>query len=333
MSFINWEVQAARIHGNWGAAKERIKKAAGDLTRADLNSSGGLMSEADAATFWKQAIPESKLVSAGTIAPMKSHTQNFPLVGFNSRISHRVGAGTALSQAQRSKADLATVPIATDQYKAAVYLPDDAVEDNIEGEAFKNLVFGLAKTRIMADIELLGLVSDTTSTTEDFKGFDGVIASITTNTVDFGGAGVTRAYLKSMMQTMAAEDLNEPGRLRFVTSTHAKNYYVDQISQTGLDIAGILFNITGSKLTPGYNEVAVMPCPVMPENIGTGSNKTVVLFGDPKGIYWGFWKQLKVEFDRDVEAGMTKAVFTYRFAAKVADESAWVKGYDVAPNP
>jgi hypothetical protein len=268
----------------------------------------------------------------GTLAPMKSHTQNFPIVGLNSMISHRQGDGAALAEAQRTKPDLGTVQIAAQGYKAQINLPDDVVEDAVSGQAFKALVYELARERIAADIEYLGLASDTSSTTHVLQGFDGVIASITSNTENFSDQGVSRENLKDMLDNLPTQHKQDKSKMRYLTSPTAVEYYEDTIAQRVTPLGDVAHQ-AGIQWKPGYSRIALEEIPIMPENLGAGSNRTVVLLGDPKGIYWGFWRKVRVEFQRDAAAGTTLAVFTYRFAAKVADENAWVKGYNVDPNP
>lgn len=334
MTFINWGVQAAKIMNDFSEVRKYLEKADGDLTYADMNTNGGLLSPDDAKEFWTLNIKASKLISLGTKTMVVGSTKNMPTIGISTtRISHPHNPGTPLPESQRSSPLTGNVQLTPKWFQAEVPIPDDVVADNIKGEAFRQLVWNLAREQIVSEIELYGINSDTTSTTTDFTAFNGLIASITTNTVDFGGAGITRAQLKTMLQTMPVENKSDKTKLKFITSVNAAEYYGDQLSQMTFEMMAKYFAAGQQPFMPGYMQSAVLDLPVMPENIGTGSNKTVVLYGDPKGIYWGFGQDVKVEFERSATASTTTAVFKYRFDCKPAAEVQWVKGYDVAPTP
>ena len=334
MGFIHWGLQAAKIMKDNSAIRRYLEKADGDVSYSDMSTNGGLLSPTDADQFWALNIKESKLIQLGTKTKVVGATKNMPTISMSStRISHPHSPGTALPEAQRSSPGTGNVQLTPKWFQAEVWIPDDVVADNIEGERFKQTVWGLARKKIVSEIELYGLNSDTTSTTTDFASFNGVIASITTNTVDFGGVGITRAQLKTMLATMPIENKGDKMKLKYITSVNAAEYYADQLLQTTFEIFATYATAEQRALNPGYMQSAILELPVMPENIGTGSNKTVVLYGDPKGIYWGFGQDVQVEFERSARAKGTTAVFNYRFDCKPAEETEWVKGYDVAPSP
>jgi hypothetical protein len=184
----------------------------------------------------------------------------------------------------------------------------------------------------MAEIEYYGLMSDTAGA-YPLTAFDGLVKKITSNTKDYGGAGLTRANLKSQLGLMPVENKGDKKTLKWITSVNAAEHYEDQIAQLNIELAALMYVTGGPELAAGYNRVGLLDVPVIPENIGTSSNKTLCLLGDPKGILWGFHKQVYVEFVRDGRAGITTAVFRYRFTCAPADENAWVEGYNVAPSP
>jgi len=330
MSIVNWDAFHARITGRFDGIRQAIAKGTGDIVTGDLSTYGGYLSDADADKFIEETVLKSKLMKMGTIARMKSHTQNFPRVGFDSRISHAHGSGTSLPEAQRSKPDLNTVQIATAAFAAEVRIPDDVVEDAVSGEAFRNLVITLARQRIGADIEEIALRSDDSLADPDLNKFDGIIKSISTNTKNFAGANVTRANLKAMLALMPVRYKQDKSKMQFVTSPNALEYYEDQLMQLGLDPAYFWYVKEGAKPTAAYAKIPVNDLPVMPEDLST--DKTAVLLGDPLDIYWGFWRNIRVEFERVGREQTTIAIFSYRFGVALGNEEGWVKGYNVLPS-
>jgi len=330
MSFINWDAFHARLSGRFEGINQAIAKGTGDITTGDLSTYGGYLAEADADKFIEETVLKSKLMQMGTIWQLKSHTQNFPRVGFDSRISHAHGSGTSLPEAQRSKPDLNTVQIATAAFAAEVRIPDDVVEDAVSGEEFRSLVLKLAKERIGADVEEIGLRSDDSLGDPDLNKFNGIIKSISTNTENYAGANVTRAQLKAQLTGLPVRYKQDKSKLKFLTSPNALEYYEDQLMQLGQDPAYYWYVTEGRKPQGAYAKIGVVDVPVMPEDLST--DKTVVLLGDPRGIYWGFWRKIRVEFERIGREQTTIAIFSYRFGVAVANEEAWNKGYNVSPS-
>ena len=73
----------------------------------------------------------------------------------------------------------------------------------------------------------------------------------------------------------------------------------------------------------------VQPIPLFPENLGAGSDQTVVLLCNPKNIQVGIWRQIRIESAREISEGTLKIVATLRFDAKFAEEPGVAKAINV----
>jgi hypothetical protein len=68
---------------------------------------------------------------------------------------------------------------------------------------------------------------------------------------------------------------------------------------------------------------------LFPENLGGGTDETVVLFCDPKNITFGIQRSIRLETDKDISAGEIIMVMSTRWDVKYAHEPAVVKATGV----
>jgi hypothetical protein len=128
-----------------------------------------------------------------------------------------------------------------------------------------------------------------------------------------------------MVQTLPSQYLRAQKNLAFITSKNAAIDYADSLANR----IGVMADntLTGSLIaTPAeYAGYPVVPIPLWPENLGMGTDQTVVILGDPKNINVGIQRQVRVETDRDISAREFIVVATVRFAVDWAHEPASVK--------
>jgi len=68
---------------------------------------------------------------------------------------------------------------------------------------------------------------------------------------------------------------------------------------------------------------------VAPEDLGGGNDSTEMILTDPKNVNVGIWRNIRVETDKDVSAGVVIIVATLRFDTKLAEEPAAVQVQNV----
>ncbi|MDM7916707.1 MAG: phage major capsid protein, partial [Candidatus Eisenbacteria bacterium] len=114
--------------------------------------------------------------------------------------------------------------------------------------------------------------------------------------------------------------------MRFLTSVDADLDYRNSLAERATAV--------GDKFLEGdtpvlYSGVPVQPIPLFPENLGAGSDQTVVLLCNPKNIQVGIWRQIRIESAREISEGTLKIVATLRFDAKFAEEPGVAKAINV----
>jgi hypothetical protein len=306
------------------ANKTLLQKA--DLSLADLLNDGGLLVPEQAARFVRILIKRSVLMGMSTVQPMKSPKSEINKIRFGSRVLHAAESAKALLVELRSKPDLSKVTLDTNLFKAEVRLNNEVLEDSIEREQLANTVMQLFSGAVARDMEDIAINSDTASSDPDLAKFDGIIKQATSNLVAAGGIALAKNILRDMQKSMPSEFLVNRGDMAYITSVDAEIDYRDSIANRatpGGDQA--LGAFASSAATVHYTGTPVVPIPLMPENLGAGTDETVALFCDPKNITFGIQRDIRLETDKDISAGEVIMVMSTRWDVKFAHEPAVVK--------
>ncbi len=302
--------------------KTYLEKA--DLSITNLTNEGGLLNPEQAKEFMEIAIEESTLLGQVTTKPMGGPTFEISKMGFTGRVLRGASEGTALPLGSRSKPELGKVNLSTKEFIAEARIPYGVVEDNVANGTFTDQAMQLLGKAVSRDMEDVVINGDTTSSTDPLDKLDGIIKQATTLVVNAGGIRLDKSTLKKIMMTMPSQFM-DPAMV-FFTSKNASIDYNDSLSNrnTALGDDKVV------RLTEGeYNGHRVVWIPKFPENLGVGTNMTVVLFCHPKNITVGIQRDIRIETDRDISARELIIVATVRFDVKFAHEPAVVKATNV----
>ena len=297
-----------------------------DLALADLTAGGGILKPAQAQKFMLLLIKESVLMKLGTVIPMASPKQQISKIKFGSRILRPGQEATALLLADRAKPDLSTVELDAQLFKAEVRLSDEVLEDSIERGELRQTIMEMMAEAISRDMEEVLINGDTVSADPFLAVMDGILKQATSNVVDAAGGPVSKALLQSMLKTLPSEHLRDKKAMRFLTSVDADLDYRNTLADRDTVAGDRLLESDTPVLHGG---VPVQPIPLFPENLGGGSDQTVVVLCNPKNVHVGIWRQIRLESDRDISEGTLKIVATLRFDVKFAEEPGVAKAINV----
>lgn len=292
-----------------------------DLEVADLISDGGYLLADQAKKFIIDMIKESVVLKAIKVEGIKSHTKILPKVGLDGRVLRPGTSGQALSLDDRAKPVTDQVTVNTSLMKGEIDLPAETVEDNIEQGTFRNTVMQMMAEQVSLDMDELVVNGDTSSTDDFLALLDGMIVSATTHTVAAGTNPIQKEYLKRALKAMPSQ-YNRGNKQEFWTSEDAETDYRDYLANR--------IGVVGDKMLEGeepirYIKRPLMSIPVFPDNLGVGTDETVILLLDPKNAYLGIWREVKFETDYDTRAGVWYAVVTVRAGFNYVEEDAVVK--------
>jgi len=297
-----------------------------DLALAELTAGGGILKPAQAQKFMRLLVKESVLMKLATVVPMASPKQQISKIKFGSRILRPGAEATALAVGDRVKPDLSMVELDAKLFKAEVRLSDETLEDSIERGELRQTIMEMMAEAIARDIEEVVVSGDTASTDPFLAVMDGVLKQATSNVVDAAGGPVSKDLMRDMLKTLPSEHLRDKKAMRFLTSVDADLDYRNSLAERATAV--------GDKFLEGdtpvlYSGVPVQPVPLFPENLGTGSDQTVILLCNPKNIHVGIWRQIRIESARDISEGTLKIVATLRFDVKYAEEPGVAKAINV----
>ena len=293
-----------------------------DLEVSDLISDGGYLLAEQAKKFIVDTIKASVVLKMIKVEGIKSHTKLIDKVGISGRVLRPGTSGVALSAADRTKPTTDQVTLTTKLMKGEIRLNDETLEDQIEGGAFKATVMSMMTEQMSLDLDELAVNGDTTSTDPFLAQFNGMLALATSHVVNAGTVPLAKSHLKAALKAMPSQYNRYRTAHRFMTSDDAEIDYRDYLA----DRATVL----GDKLIEGdaavrYGNVPIVPIPVFPDNLGVANDCTNVLLLDPKNAYFGFWRNIKVETDRDITTGEWLMVATVRCGIQYVEEDAVVK--------
>jgi len=297
-----------------------------DLALAELTAGGGILKPAQAQKFMRLLVKESVLMKLATVVPMASPKQQISKIKFGSRILRPGAEATVLAVGDRVKPDLSMVELDAKLFKAEVRLSDETLEDSIERGELRQTIMEMMAEAIARDIEEVVVSGDTASTDPFLAVMDGVLKQATSNVVDAAGGPVSKDLMRDMLKTLPSEHLRDKKAMRFLTSVDADLDYRNSLAERATAV--------GDKFLEGdtpvlYSGVPVQPVPLFPENLGTGSDQTVILLCNPKNIHVGIWRQIRIESARDISEGTLKIVATLRFDVKYAEEPGVAKAINV----
>jgi len=299
--------------------RDIIQKA--DFLLAQL-APGGLLQPAQADRFIRLAIDRSVLISQMQRIDMRSPKELREKIRYGSRALRKGTEATALPEALRSRPDTDKVELDAQLVKAETRLSFEALEDSIERGNFEQTVRDTMAERISLDLEDLAVNGDTASADNLLSTLDGFRKQATTNISLAGGATLNREILKDALKTMPSEFRRDKRSMRFITADEAvidyQEFLGDRQTMMGDD------HVSGTTVAP-FQGIPLMDVPVFPVNLGGGTDETEMLFTDPSNMLFGVWRNIRLDTDRDISAGVFVIVVTARVDFKFAHEPAVVK--------
>lgn len=297
-----------------------IEKA--DLALSNLLSDGGILVAAQARNFIRTLIDESVVMPMSTVVPMRAPTQRLERIKFGSRVLRAGAEGQALGAADRAKPDLSRSELNAQLFKAEVRLNNEVLEDSIERQQLRQTILAILAERIALDMDEVIINGDTTSSDPFLAKFDGILKQSSVNLVDAGRNPVSKTLFRDMLKAMPTAFLRNKRKMRFLVAVDTEIEYRDAVAARETP-GGDMYLQEDNPVT--YSGVPVIDVPLFPETLGGSNDEQVALLTDPKNVNVGIWRQVTMETDKDISAGVLVVVASLRFDTKLAEPSATVK--------
>lgn len=295
-----------------------LKKA--EIAVSDFTSAGYLQPE-QANKFIQLAIKKPVMLQQITVTPMKSPQEERDRMRFSSRVLKAGTEATALPSAAWAKPDLGMMQLNAQLFRAETRLSDEVLEDQIERGTFKDTLIEELSGAIGRDMEWVTINGDTASSDPVLAKLDGVLKQVTSNLVNGSSTKLSKTILRDMLRSMPDEFEND--QMVYYTNKQARLDYKDSLADRATGLGDLMLE-TGKAVT--YNDYPVTKVSEFPVD---GSNNTMALLCDPKTIFLGILRKIKIKVAEDISAGVIIIVATVRFDVKVVYEGMFVKGYDI----
>lgn len=299
-----------------------------DMALSDLTSGGGILQPETAQKFMRILIDESVVMKIATVVPMKSFKMEVPKIRFAGRILRAGQEGVALTVGDRAKPNLSNVELDAALFKAEVRLPNEVLEDNIERDQLRQTIMQLMGEAIARDMDEVGVQGDPSSSDSFLANLPqgGILLQSVSNIVDAQTQTLNKNVLKQALKSMPTPFLRNSTALKYLTHNYAEIDYRDTIASRQT-IGGDAYLLESGEAS--YSGIPVVKVPLFPTDLGGGTNCTDVILTDPKNVTVGIWREIRMETDKDVSAGVVIIVASLRFDVRFAEETAVVKAINV----
>lgn len=298
------------------------------IAKADLDtaglSSGGLLQPQQADRFIRVMIKSAVLMPEITVTPMKGPKERRDKTRFSSRVLKPGVENQALAVAERSTPTLSFVELDAKLVKAEVRLSDEVLEDQIERGAYRETIVETLAQAVARDMDFLIAQGDTASADVLLAVLNGFIKQATTNVVVAGGVKLSKDTLRDMLKTLPDEFVMQ--NLEYFTNRQAKVDYKDSLAERGTPMGDAQLATRQEAVYQDYKLLAIHE---FPNNLGGGTNETVVLLTEPQNMLLGVHREVRVRMGEDISAGQVIVVVSMRVDVKYMHEPAVVKATGV----
>lgn len=301
--------------------KSLLQKA--DLALADLAANSGILQTEQADVFIRTLLDSPTIINQCRVIPMNAPERRINRIGFGDMITRaaRQSAGTRkLTEAERARPQLGQLLLNTKEIIAQVNLPYETLEDNIERGNLQNTIISLIGERVALDLEHLILNGDPGYVDADpnvqafMRLTTGVLNRVTSNTVNGTGLGTSASLFSQTIKALPTKYRRNRDMMRFYVPMDVEQDYRLAVSNRGSNLGDAI--LTTNQALPVFG-VPMRGIAVIPDTKG--------IFTDPKNIMFGIWREIRMEFDKDIESREYIIVLTARVGLQLEEEEAIVK--------
>lgn len=308
--------------------KELIAKA--DTTLADLINNGGYMQPEQADTFFRKLIDTPTILRDCRTIRMRKPDMNINKIGFGTRMlraaansstqggNAAIGA-RALSSGNRYKPTFSKISMSASEIIAEINLPYEVLEDNIEGGSidankFQETILALMAQQAAMDIEELLISGDTSSGDAYLALQDGVLKRSTSNVHNQNSAPIDADMFASAIKMLPAKYHRLLGEYKFYMHNNKEIDYRMQVAQRQTSL--------GDSVLTGNAPVSALGVPlVRASSMPTASGLLLV----PRNLLFGLYREIRMEFDKNIQERVMIIVMTLRCATQIEEEDMVVK--------
>lgn len=289
---------------------ERINAAMKTMTKVNFGTS--ILTEEASTRFIQVLSDATPLLQDARLITMNSHTRNIDRIGFEERMLKTPAAALDNGESKPTPKQNQLVAV---EVMGIAGIEDEALEDNIERQAFENTLLDLIADRVGFDLDDLYLNGDKAHGSDTYLALiDGwlKLAGNSVDETDFDPESVEAAF-EAALQAVPKKYLRNRTNWRLSVHWDMENAYRDVLRARGTGL-GDSAQIGAAPLT--YKGIQVQVVPNMPEGSGF-----LYALGNP---VYGVYRDIRIEPDRVPKNRKTDFVVTARVDAHYENEEAAV---------
>ena len=292
-----------------------------EIAVADFTNNG-LLQPQQADKFIQLAIKEPVLLQQMTVTPMRGPKEERDKMRFANRVLRAGAEGQALPSAQWAKPTLSMFELDAQLFKAEIRITFESLEDQIERGAFQDTLIREMARAIGRDMEYIVINGDTTSLDPALAKLDGLVKQTTANLVNGLSAKLDKDILRDMLKALPDEWATDVSSMKYFTNRQAKVDYRDSIADRATGLGDLYLSMNDNTK---YQDIDVMAVPEFP--VSGGDTQCILM--DPSNAWLGIHRDIRIQTDQDISAGVVIVVASVRFDIKVAEINAVSRAYAV----
>lgn len=293
-------------------------------------SSGGAMPVEVEKEFLRIAQNATPLLTTCRMVTMGAPTKKIPKLIFEDDVLRAdPGEGVALASGVLAVPTASEVSLVSKKVMAEVDITDELFEDNVEGDSLEATIMEMLAERVGVNVEKMALMSDTaivdpTLVANGMAQQNGWLKLVTSNTVAFSSADLTRAKMNALLVSIALK-YRQKAKHQYFVEEYAGEVWRDIIGDRATAAGDAA--VTGGEI-PRCNGKTVQQVGNMPVTSGS-PNISSILLTDPKNLIIGWQRGVTLELERKASQCLTKVVVSMRLAFAVEHQAAAAKGTSV----
>ncbi len=315
-----------------GKDRDRIGKAVGNLTAADFATEGGNLVDEQSNRFLRRLIDQSQFLSTPgvRVIPMRAPARRIEGISFNSIIVGKLTECTAPANCVRP--DMDRQVLQTFEYGACVDISYCALQDNIEGgrevrgNRIEDTILDILIERVTSDIENI-LINGDTGGVAPFDNFDGLLVAAG-NTYDHSAALLDKELFKETRLAFPDRYLAAMQRQMLFLSPRVDLEWRDVLAARGTDLGDEALSGRDHRMIDGGNTWNKrFGAYGVPARVLTHMPDDQILVADPRNAAIGFWRDIYIDWDKDIQARCLKVMLSFKMGFVWSDVQAVARGF------
>jgi hypothetical protein len=273
---------------------------------------GGVLLPEQAEQIVEKMIIKSKLLQLCTTKMMDRPQWEQPRMGFDGQVLFPDDEFAITPEAQRASPTTDKRELSVKRLKAVGKISYRTLKSVVGRGNFQPFVIDLLTKAAKRDLERLIINGDTalpatTSINRLLRMMDGLVKKAASYVYDAAGQPVNPTVLDELSILMPDQFSDDEGMAYITSYKAAIRYRQGKAARPtpGGDSQLLKMAIDDHHGSP------ILGIPLIPSNLGTLSNETIVLKVNPKNILIGFQDDMEIEIERHADAGMVVVVLRY----------------------